>query len=135
MNIIQKAVYVRERSATSREFVARVYGLTCRSFVSFLVLFFVLAPLALVQFYIGLTNINKCPIEPTIPYWLITNSVLNIAIVVLKFIHNLTVISKQRQQQRLVEDSKLFNIISGFVAVLVIIWFVFGNFNKSKAFY
>lgn len=129
LNIIEKIVYVRSISTSSRQFVQNVYGVTCSSFLSFMIVFILLGPLAIAQAYIGLANLNKCPTEPIIPIWLFVSAILNGLLIALKFIHNVTVISNQRREERLVRNSSIFYFASWITVTLVLAWFTFGKIN------
>jgi len=103
-----------------------ISSILCGSIITTVVLI-IFTAFHILQIFVGVINIEKCPIQSMIPIWLIVMGVGSLILSFIRIICNVMVLVKKRKSLEAERETSLFNWFICFSTLFLFVWFIFGN--------
>jgi hypothetical protein len=114
-----------------------ISSILCGSIITTVVLI-IFSAFHVLQIFVGVINIEKCPIQSMIPIWLIVMGVGSLILSFIRIIFNVIVLVKKCKSLEAERKRSLLNWFICFSTLFLFVWFIFGNllvyskWNKVK---
>lgn len=126
-NIMSQLRHAKENSTGPADTITSSVSIICGS-VLFTVCLLIYSALPLTQLIIGVTNQDKCTIEPRIPLWLIVYGSVGLGYAVINAVSKLLDFIKKRKDPTAKNKSGLLlNCLAQLIGMFLFVWFIIGN--------